>query len=136
MRAGGAFYLVLAGTTVVQGQDARDLVRRSIAQDQLSLARRKDYTWQASSVERHFDSHGKTESTKQEAWESLILDGMAYRKNTQRDGKPLTDQEQRAQQKRLDHIAHTLSSETPAERQKRLDEAERQSRREWAFLSE
>ena len=117
-------------------QDPSDLVRRAIAQDQLSLARRKDYTWQASSVERHFDSRGKVSSTKQEAWESLILDGMAYRKTTERDGKPLNAEEQREEQKRLDRITRKLSTETPAERQHRLDEAGKESKREWAFLSE
>jgi len=129
-------FLVLMAAGAACAQDARDLVRRSIAQDQLDLERRKDYTWQASSVERHFDSHGKVESTRQEGWESLILDGLAYRRTLERDGKPLSPEEQRAEQKKLDRITGTLHSETPAERQHRLDEAARQSKREWAFLSE
>ncbi len=136
MRIGGAVFLLLITGPLVRAQDPVELVRRAIAQDQLSLARRKDYTWQASSVAHHYDSHGKIEATKQEAWESLVLDGMAYRKTTARDGRPLSENEQRAEQQRLDRLTQRLTTETAAERQHRLDEAEKQSRREWAFLSE
>ena len=81
-------------------QDPRDLVRRSIAQDQLDWVRMKDYTWQAHSTERHFDSHGKVQSSKQETWETLMLDGLPHRRMLERDGKPLTPDEQRSEQKR------------------------------------
>ena len=38
--------------------DPREIVRRSIAQDQLDWMRLKDYTWQAHSVQKHFDFRG------------------------------------------------------------------------------
>ncbi|HEX3880716.1 MAG TPA: hypothetical protein VHW24_27230, partial [Bryobacteraceae bacterium] len=47
-------------------QDPAELVRKSISQDQLSWVRMKDYTWQARSLERHYNSHGQIESKKQE----------------------------------------------------------------------
>src|SRR5579871_3303372 len=81
-------------------QDPRELVRRSIAQDQLDWARMKDYTWQARSVEKHLDSHGKVESTKQETWETLMLDGQPYRRTLERDGRPLSPEEQRSEQRK------------------------------------
>ena len=117
-------------------QDPRELVRRSIAQDQLDWVRMKDYTWQARSVEKHLDAHGKVESTKREAWETLMLDGQPYRRTLERDGKPLSAAEQRNEQKRLDKETRRLSSESAAEKQKRMDEAEKNRRREFAFLSE
>ncbi len=117
-------------------QDPRELVRRSIAQDQLDWVRMKDYTWQARSVEKHLDARGKVESTKREAWETLMLDGQPYRRTVERDGKPLSPSEQRSEQKRLDKETRRLSAESPAEKQKRLDEAEKSRRREFAFLSE
>ena len=117
-------------------EDPRELVRLSISQDQLDWVRMKDYTWQASSVERHFDSHGKVESTKRETWETLILDGQPHRRMLERDGKPLSAEEQRSERKKLDQAVRRLSSETPAEKQHRLEETERQRKREFAFLSE
>ncbi len=136
MRPDSRTLLVLIAVAGAWAQDPRDLVRRSIAQDQLDWVRMKDYTWQAHSVEKHLDSHGKVESTKREAWETLILDGEPYRRTLERDGKALNPEEQRSEQKRLDREARRLSSETPAERQRRLEDAEKRRRREFAFLSE
>jgi hypothetical protein len=120
----------------VWAQDPHELVRRSIAQDQLDWVRMKDYTWQAHSVEKHLDPHGKVESTKREGWETLMLDGQPYRRTLERDGKPLSADEQRSEQKKLDRETRRLSSETPTGRQRRLEDAEKLRRREFAFLSE
>jgi hypothetical protein len=112
------------------------LVRRSIAQDQLDWVRMKDYTWQAHSVEKHLDSHGKVVSTKRETWETLMLDGQPYRRTLERDGKPLSPEQQRSEQKKLDGETRRLSSEPLAGKQRRLEEMEKRRRREFAFLSE
>jgi len=128
--------LALIPLAAAWAQDPRELVRRSIAQDQLDWVRMKDYTWQAHSVERHFDGHGKVESTKREAWETLMLDGQPHRRNLERDGKPLSPDEQRSEQKKLDQAVSKLSSETLADKQRRMEEAEKQRQREFAFLSE
>jgi hypothetical protein len=128
--------LVLITATAAWSQDPHELVRRSIAQNQLDWVRMKDYTWQARSLEKHLDSHGKVESTKREAWETLILDGQPYRRTLERDGKPLSPEEQRVEQSRLDREIRKLNSETPAQKQRRLEDAEKQRRREFAFLSE
>jgi hypothetical protein len=99
-------------TTVAWAQDPVELVRESIAQDQLDWVRMKDYTWQAHSTERHFDARGKVESTKQEKWETLILDGQPYRRMLERDAKPLSPQEQSEEQIRLDRETSRLSKES------------------------
>lgn len=126
--------LVVAATA--WPQDPRELVRRSIAQDQLDWVRMKDYTWRAQSVEKRLDSRGKVSSMTSEKWETLILDGEPYRRTIEKDGKPLSPQQQRSQQKKLDEAARKLTAESPAERQRRLAEAEKRRRHEFAFLSE
>jgi hypothetical protein len=128
--------LVLLTAAAAPAQDPTELVRRSIAQDQLDWVRMKDYTWQAQSVEKHLDSHGKVTSTKLETWETLMLDGQPQRRTLTRDGKPLSPDEQRSEQNKLDRETRKLSSETPAEKQRRLEDAEKRRRREFAFLSE
>ena len=136
MRPNRYTFLAFLTAAAAWAQDPRELVRRSISQDQLDWVRMKDYTWQAHSTEKHLDTHGKVESTKRETWETLILDGQPYRRTLERDGKPLGPEEQRAEQKKLDRETRRLSSETPAERQRRLEDAEKRRRREFAFLSE
>jgi hypothetical protein len=132
----GLLALVLTTAAAGWAQDPYDLVRRSIAQDQLDWVRMKDYTWRASSVEKRLDSHGKVESTKREAWETLMLDGQPYRRTVERDGKPLTADEQRNAQEKLDKETRKLSAESDTEKRRRMQDAEKRRRREFAFLSE
>ena len=80
--------LALIPAAAVWAQDPVELVRKSIAQNQLDWVRMKDYTWQASSVERHFNSHGKVQSTNKETWETLILDGEPYRRTLDATASP------------------------------------------------
>jgi len=136
MRPDSRTLLVLMTVAAAWAQDPYELVRRSIAQDQLDWVRMKDYPWQAHSVEKSLDSHGRVQSTKRETWETLMLDGQPYRRTLERDGRPLTPEEQRSEQKRLDRETRRLTAETPAEKQRRMEEAEKRRRREFAFLSE
>jgi hypothetical protein len=128
--------LVLLITAGAGAQEPRALVRRSVTQNQVDWMRMSDYTWQAKSVEKHLDSHGKVQSTKREAWETIILDGQPYRRMLEREGKPLSADEQRSEQRKLDKETNKLSSETPADKQRRIEQAEKQRRKDFAFLSE
>jgi len=87
-------------------------------------------------TERHFDARGKVESTKQEKWETLILDGQPYRRMLERDGKPLSPQEQSDEQKRFDRETSRLSKESPEQKQKQMEDYEARRKRDLAFLSE
>src|SRR5690349_10919960 len=102
MRPHGKCLLVLTAAAAASAQDPRELVGRSIAQDQLDWVRMKDYTWQAQSIERHFDSVGKVQSTKREKWETLMLNGQPHRRTLERDGSALSPEEQRREQKKVD----------------------------------
>jgi len=128
--------MLFFGAALAWPQDVREIVRRSIAQDQFDWVRMKDYTWRAQSTEKHLDPHGKVQSVKREKWETLILDGEPYRRTLEKDGKPLSAQEQHREQKKLDDATRKLSSESDAQRQRRLDEAEKRRKREFEFLSE
>jgi hypothetical protein len=117
-------------------QDPREIVRKSVDLDQVNWERRADYTWNAELRERHFDSHNRMTSEHQEAWETLVLDGEPYRRMLQRDFKPLPAGEQNKEQEKLDRIAAKLDQESPAERERRAAEREKERRRERKFLLE
>jgi hypothetical protein len=128
---------LFAGFTVSAfSQDARDIVRRSVELDQGNWLRMADYTWVARSRERHFDSHNRVTADHQEAWETIILDGQPVRRTLERDGKPLPPDEQRKQQHKLDKETAKLENETPAQKQRRADDYEKQRRRDRQFLLE
>ena len=119
-----------------QAQDPREIVRRSIELDQTNWMRMADYTWVGKSVERHFDAKNRVTSRHQEEWETLILDGEPFRRMLRRDGRPVSADEQRKEQQKLDKEAARLQKETPEQKQRRLANEEEARRRERRFLLE
>ena len=95
-----------------------------------------DYTWVGRSRERHFDSHNHVTSDRQEAWETIILDGVPFRRMLEQDGQPLPPEEQRKQQQKLDKSTARLENETPPQKQRRAADYEKERRREREFLLE
>jgi hypothetical protein len=118
------------------GQDAREIVRRSVELDQSNARRARDYTWTGQRVERQVDASGKVKSEKREAWETIILYGEAHRKYTERDSKPLSAGELRKQQEKLDKEVAKLRDESPQQKQQRLAKEEKEREKDRAFLLE
>ncbi len=117
-------------------QDVREIVRKSVELDQANWLRMRDYTWVVRNTERHLDSKGKTKSVETEAWETLILYGEPHRRIIERNGKPLSPDEQRKQQEKLDKAVAKLERETPDQRQRRLAELEKDREKDREFLRE
>jgi|HubBroStandDraft_6_1064221.scaffolds.fasta_scaffold04828_1 hypothetical protein len=128
--------LAISSVLVLRAQDAREIVRKSVELDQVNRARMKDYTWQVHETERHLDSSGNTKSVETRAWETMILYGEPHRRIIERDGKPLTPDEQRKGQEKLDKAVAKLEKETPEQRQHRLDEYEKERQKNREFLRE
>ncbi|HYL74802.1 MAG TPA: hypothetical protein VEU96_11395 [Bryobacteraceae bacterium] len=117
-------------------QDAREIVRKSVELDQANWLRMRDYTWIARDSERHLDSNGRVKSEDTRAWETVVLSGEPYRRNLERNGKPLPAAEQKKEQEKLDKAVAKLSRETPSEKDHRLAKLEEQRRKDREFLRE
>ena len=127
--------LALLASTA-SGQDAREIVRKSVELDQSNWMRMKDYTWIARETERHLDSSGQVKSVTGEAWETLVFYGKPHRRIIERDGKPLSPEEERKQKEKLDKVVAKLERETPGERQHRLAELDKERQKDREFLRE
>jgi hypothetical protein len=134
MRA--VLFFAIASAALAAPPDPADVVRKSIELDQANWMRMKDYTWIARETTRHLDSDGHLKSTEGEAWETTILFGEPYRKMLERNGKPLSADEQRREQKKIDELTAKLDRETPAERDRRLAEYMRQREKDREFFRE
>lgn len=117
-------------------QDAREIVRKSVELDQANWLRMADYTWIARDRERHFDSHDRITSVREEGWETLILDGTPYRRLLERDDRPLPADQQRKEQEKLDKAVAHLDHESAEQKQRRLKEYQQERQRERRFLLE
>ena len=104
-------------------QDAREIVRKSVETDQISWQRAKDYAW-VRRVETHV--HGGKAKDYSRTFESIVLYGRPYSRLVARDDKPLSADEQKKQQERLEKISAERAHESPAHKAQRERARERQ----------
>jgi hypothetical protein len=96
----------------------------------------KDYTWTAQETGRHLDSSGRVQSVESQRWETTILYGEPFRRMLARNGKPLSAEEGRKEQRRLDKETAKFERETTEERTRRLAKIEKDRLKEREFLRE
>ena len=128
--------LFILASLPLLGQDAREIVRKSVELDQGNWRRAKDYTWSVHLVDRRLGSGGEVKSEKKEAWETVILYGQPHRRFAERNNKPLTEDELRKQRENLDKEVAKLRDETPQQKQHRLAEEVKQQQKDHEFLLE
>ncbi|HLJ50629.1 MAG TPA: hypothetical protein VKU01_31665 [Bryobacteraceae bacterium] len=121
---------------VLNAQDAREIIRKSVELDQLNWLQMKHYTWTAFQTEKSLDSQGAVKSEKTEKWETVVLYGRPFRRMLERDGKPLTAEQQAAEQKKLDEKTAKLERETPDERASRVAKEDKEREKDREFLRE
>jgi hypothetical protein len=128
--------VLLAAACSLHAQDPREIVRKSVELDQADWARMKDYTWIARETDRSLDSRGQVKSEKTDEWETVVLYGEPHHRMLQRDGKPLTAEDQRKEQQKLDKAVAKLEQESPQQRARREAEYEKEREKDREFLRE
>jgi len=129
---------LLAGACASAGlaQDARQIVAKSVDLDQSNWQRMKDYTWIARQTDRLLDSSGQVKSQKIEQWETVVVYGEPHRRMLERNGKPLSAEEQGKEQQKLDQAVAKREHETPAQRARRETDFEHEREKAREFLRE
>jgi hypothetical protein len=137
----GALLLAAAGISAnlawpASAVDPRALVRKCVELDQSNWLRMKDYTWVAKDSTRHLDADGQLKSVDSETWETVILSGRPYRKILERNGIPLTADQKRKEQDKLDRTVADLERETPQQRDARVAAYQKERAKDREFLLE
>jgi hypothetical protein len=129
-------FVLVVLPAILCGQDAREIVRKSVELDQSNWRRARDYTWTVKRVERRLESGGRMKSEKRESWETVILYGQPHRRYTERNNKALSAVELRKQQEKLDADVAKLQNETPRQKQRRMADEEKARQKDREFLLE
>jgi hypothetical protein len=106
---------------------ALDIVNRSLELQDRNFQRSRDYVYQQREVTRESDGSGKVKSTKSETFDVLRLYGRHYMRMIEKDGKPLSEAEDRKEEQRLqkEMEKRRKQSEDPNSKERREFEKER-----------
>jgi len=96
----------------------------------------KNYTFVQRIEEREMNPDGSVKTKKSQTEDIIFLYGQPYAHLIERNDQQLSDAEAKKVEKKLNDTMDKRSHETPAERQKRLEEFEKKHREEHSFLLE
>jgi hypothetical protein len=133
-----AWFAVLAAAAgaVRAAEDPREIVRRSIETDRHNAKLSENYTFIEREDQQQLDSQGRVKRRILETYDITLTEGSPYRRLVGRDDKPLSPDEERKEQSKLDKSIVQRRAETPEQRAKRLDKWRKERDRERAFLRE
>src|SRR5258708_1720719 len=139
MRSCPAASLVLvvpALTSLQAGENAHDIVQRSISKNLSNWSLRKNYTYLVRNREKELDPRGVIKRTKSDVVEVSILYGEPYFRQIEKDGKPLSADDARREQEKLTRFAAKRKNDTEDQKARRLADFEKKRAKDREFLWE
>ena len=130
------FLPAIASVALAAGPDAHEIVRRSVAADNDNWVRARAYTFIERNDTKRLDGDGQVKSIESKAFDVTMAEGSPYRRLIERDGKPLSADEERKQQEDLRRSIEERRKETPERRSQRLADYEKRRSRNRAMLRE
>ena len=121
--------LLAAFAAICAAQDAREIVRRSVALDDRNSRLQRDYTFIERQEFRELDARSAVKRRDIKSFDVTVLEGSPYRRLIARGDKPLPPAEEAAEQEKLRKSIEQRREESPAGTRKRLAEWERHRRR-------
>ena len=106
-------------------QDAREIIRRAVENDQRDFQGSRNYTYLQRQETRELDHSGQVKSRKIETWDITLLEGSPYRRLVGRNDQPLSPEDQKAEEERLRWNDAQRRMETSEQRVQRFAEWQR-----------
>jgi len=128
--------LFAAACTLTAADNAREIVRKSVQLMDQNLVTARNYTFLERTETREFDGGGRVKSHKIELFDVTLLEGSPYRRLVGKDDHPLSPEEQRNEEKKLQESIAQRQKETPEQRARRIAEWEKRRQREREPLAE
>lgn len=130
------FLLILAVPAILAGQDAREIVRRSLDIDKRNSEIARNYTFVQRQQERDIDAKGKVTKVESDTHDVTLLEGSPYRRHIAHNDQPLSAKEQAQEEAKLRKSIEDRRKETPEQRAQRVQDWERKQERQREPLRE
>jgi hypothetical protein len=114
--------------------DPKELVRRSVEIDHRNLERARNYTCQQREVEKRLGKDGEVKSTEIRTYDVNFYYGEEYSRLIQKDDKPLSAEDQKKEDEKLEKFLAKLRNRTEEEQEKQLTKEKKDREKARAFL--
>jgi hypothetical protein len=114
--------LVFAIACPLLAQDAHEIVRRAVDLDKNNGDNWRNVTYVQHQIDRQFEASGKIKSQVDRTWDVTFQEGSPYRRLIARNGVPLTPEEQKAEDEKMQWNIAERRKESKEQRERRIAE--------------
>ena len=112
-------------TTQLSQDQIRDLIREAAEKDMENDKKQRDYTYIQREEEHKLDGKGEVKSSESRTYEIMVLYEEPVRKLIARDDKPLSDNDARKEDEKVQKIIEKRKNESEGDRRKRLEKQDK-----------
>ena len=116
--------------------DPKEIIRRAVEIDHRSLELARHYTCQHREVEKSLGKKGEVKSTEIRTYDDNFYYGEEYSRLVQKDDKPLSAEEQKKEDEKLEKFLAKLRNRTEEEHEKQLAKEKKEREQGRAFLKD
>jgi hypothetical protein len=121
---------------IVSQEQIRELLRRVAEKDLENDKRLRDYTYIERDEEHTLDGGGKVKKIESTTSEVLVIYGEQVERKIAKDDKPLSAEETKKEEARIQKITDKRKNESESERRKRLEKEEKEREDDRKFVLE
>ena len=114
----------------------RQLIRQVAEKDQENDKKERDYTYVERDEERTLDGKGHVKSTEKKTYEVMDLYGDQVQRLIAKDDKPLSDQDARKEEKKIQKLMEKRKNESEKDRAKRQEKEQKDREEGRKFMGE
>lgn len=130
-----SIFLLASATHAQQATpDPNQLVRQSAEIDHRTMELARNYTCRQREVEKHLDSNGQVKSVEIKTWDITVLYGEPYARLVEKNDKPLSAEDEKKEQEKIDKFIARRKNESEEEQQKRQAKQKKEREEGRAFL--
>jgi hypothetical protein len=106
-------------------QDPREIIAKALARDEKNYELLNTYTYEKLAIIKSLEKDGDVKKTEERLEEVIHIDGTEIERLVAKNGKPLSEKEAAAEQRKVDKEIEKIKKESPKERAKRRGETEK-----------
>ena len=114
----------------------RQMIRQVAEKDQENDKKERDYAYVERDEERTLDGKGHVKSTEIKTYEVMDLYGDQVQRLIAKDDKPLSDQDARKEEKKIQHLMEKRKNESEKDRAKRQEKEQKDREEGRKFMGE